>query len=342
MKFPSISPCLLIASLALLCHATVQRPSYRRLQVQKVDDWKQELLNEIPRNSKLARSLKAENWMAERPLKRSAAEAKRIQRQIAKLKRKLHGIDPKGKTRPYFKAVAKHRKDTRKLETRMAGHLKQNVFRALVLQKILNTNNNVSSAPNPLAALDPQLAGNVSPVSAAPVELTPKIRKLLLKNLTMGDFDTIAKNKLTMARYTKLQEDSIGLSEHERKQRYLNVISDTLSGALQLVMDTVGGITNTAGSLMGGTTGKVLGAGALGVFAGLKMKKNKLFLHNRERTLRKIEMFETVNTLIEEEGRGTAKTSDIIMGLITRTKSITKNLNYRFDNKSRMFASNVD
>lgn len=336
MKIRNPNFLLVLTLLLSLGVAQCQRPPRRRMSGLTDEDWMRELqkaeseTEDIIQKPQQARSLRSkDDWMTGKRLKRSQAKAKKIKDQIRKLKRRLAKVDHSKITKKFLNNIKNHEGSSRHLKRSVANTTEQNVFRNLILQKILG--NNGAGVGYPSAD------GLGGEGSAKHVEITPKIRSLLLKNLTLGDLDLIAKKKLTVERYDRLISSTTGLESPKKKERYLNVVLKTLGNVIAGVVNTVAGLGTAVNALQNSPAGNYMGVTALGAFAGLKARKNKKFNLNKDRLLKQIEMFETVNTLIDEEKRGATKTTDYLSALVTRSKSITDNLGFRFDSKCRLF-----
>ena len=340
--------CICILLAASMAEARSYSRKHRKLTVLQQDDWQEEWLAaelkemglQQPMGTKRnARRLGGrDDWTGGRKLKRSSQEAKRIKDDINKLKRKLSIIDHGKKTQRYFANVDKHKRETRKLKRQMTKHLNQNMFRALVMQKILGS---PASPPDTTMNQQNPFGLQVSPAlyqqPAQQVQITPKIRSLLLKNLTVQDFDAIAKNKLTVAQYSNLLNSTQGLPARARKERFLSMVVDSFSSVLNGVSNFSTNASTAVNNIVSSPYGKYIGPAELGMFAGLKHRNNHKFAKKRERLLKEIEMFETVGTLIEQEKQGANMVSDKISSLVTRTKNVADNLSYRFDNKCKLF-----
>lgn len=302
-------------------------------------------------------------------------EVKKLKLKLKKYKRKLEKKKGKKEKKDHKKAekeiVSEVKSENATPEEIQKTEDKKNkkIFRALVLGSVLGNNNdklnpNIGIEPStsqnsvqyqqqpsltltqqmssslPVPAQTQSLAESQIPTTPATPKLNPSdVQGLMLKHLTIKDFDKIAQRKLTVEKYQKLVTTLDGLTPEEKKQRYL---SDILSFFPSLISDFMGMINNTANmttsTMMNPAYAKTVSGLVLGTALGLKSRKNRKFMLDKSKMLKDIEMFNNMNAVIDDQKSNIARATDGVAMLVSRTKSITSNIAYRFSKKIEMFS----
>lgn len=166
-----------------------------------------------------------------------------------------------------------------------------------------------------------------------------EIQGLIVKSLTLKDFDKIAQRKLTVEKYNDLMKSLSGLTAQEKKTRYLQDILTQIPTLISDILEKItGALSTTSTKLASSAASSTVGGLALGAALGFKARKNKNFMRFKTKILKEIDLYNNMNSVVDDEKINVAKIIDSVAQLTSRTKSITANLQFRFSKKIEMFS----
>ena len=357
------------ADLAVSRYLRSKKPkSHKKHKISRKNKSKEQsekLKNEVRELKKKLKKYKRKLKKKEKKAKKEKLSKSKVDTEVEKKEDKVENIEKA--------EMAEAAVETSTPEKTNAGDEKQNkkAFRALVLASMLGDNDpklspilsaakqnaDLSLQQQQQSPLAPQLAlpglqmtpPPQTPAQAfglqamAPPQTSPSmspsdLQNLMIKNLTLKDCDKIAQRKLTVEKYQKLVTSLDGLNPEEKKQRYLY---DIFAFIPSLLTDVTGMLNNLSTSMtslmMSPTNAKTVSGLALGTALGLKANKNSKFLLQKSKLHREIDTYTNINTLLDDQKANVARTTDAIIELTLRTKSITNNLTYRFNKKIEIF-----
>lgn len=340
---------------------------------EQTDNWARELLlsdmqsnmAEDPYDMSYPRSLKSKNKKTRKISKKNklSKESDKLKSEVQKLKKKL---------KVYKRKLKKHKRKGKKAKLTKKKEIDKNnvedqknkkIFRHLVLNSIFESNNNnrelnvnkvdsqtLQSSPNMQQQMmgnyttqtSPNLNSGVQEQSQNEAQLPfnkSDLSNLMVKHLTVNDFDKIAQRKLTVENYQQVVSGFDGLSPEQKKQRYLSGLLNSIPKLIDTLMSSI----TTAGKTLTETLtdpdhAKTISGLALGTGIGLKYNKYRKFYYEKTKLSKDIEMYENMNAVLEDQKTNLARATDEVSTLVGKTKSISSNLGYRFMKKIEIFS----